>query len=63
MTDFEGDLLLIGEFSPRIFGDEVETVQVDRFAVLGFRVITVGYVDDIAFDIFFDNEPRTSAKA
>ena len=63
MADFEGDLLLVGKLSPRVFGDEVETVQVDRFAVLCFRVVTVGDVDDITFDIFFDNEPGTAAQS
>ncbi len=63
MAYLEGDFFFIGKFSPRIFGDEVETMQVDCLPVLRFRVVAVGDVDDVALDILLDDEPRTAAQA
>ena len=63
MADFERDLFLVCKLSPRVFGDKVEAVQVDDLAVLCFRVVAVGHIDDVPFDILFDHEPRAAAQA
>ena len=63
MADFERDLFLVRKFSPRIFGDEVEAVQVDSLAVLRFRIVAVGDVDDVTLDVFLDDEPRSAAQS
>ena len=63
VTDLESDLFLVLKFSPWVFGDEVEAVHVDNLAVLCFRIITVGNIDNVPLDVLFDNEPRSSAQA
>ena len=63
VADLESDLFLILKLTPRIFGDEVEAVHVDDLAVLCFRVVAVGDVDDVPSDVFFDDEPRSSAQS
>ena len=63
VADLASDLFLVLKFSPWIFGDEVEAVQVDNLAVLCFRIITVGDVDDVPFDVFLDDKPRSAAQS
>ncbi len=63
MTDLEGDGFGVGEFAPGILGDEVEALEVDGAAVLSVGVVTVGDVDDVAADVFPDDEPRATAEA
>ena len=63
MTDLESDLFLVFKFSPWVLGDKVEAVHVDNLAVLCFRIITVGNIDNVPLDVLFDNEPRSSAQA
>ena len=62
VTDLESDLFLVLKFSPWIFGDEVEAVHVDSLAILCFRIITVGNIDNVPLDIFFDDEPGSAAQ-
>ena len=61
VTYFERDLFLIGKFAPRVFGDKVETVHVNRLAVLSFGIVTVGNEYDIALDVFLDDKPGAAA--
>ena len=63
MANLECDFFFTGKFTPRIFRNKIEAVQVDYFPVLGFRVIAIGNVDDIPFDIFLNDEPRSSAES
>ena len=60
MTDLESDFFLTLKFSPWIFRDEIETLHINHLAILRFRVVAVGDINDISLNVFLDNEPRAA---
>ena len=60
MTYFKGYFLGIVEFAPDIFSDKIKAVHIDHFTILRFRIVAIGYINNIAANIFLDNKPRTT---
>src|SRR5690606_5347327 len=63
MANLEHDFFFIVKIAPYVFCNKRKSLKIDDISVWILGIVSFGYIDDVAVDVFFDHKPGASAQS